>query len=133
MNLTISGADLSVVNTNVNNNNKVVEEKKQEEKPQAKEHCTSTVSKAIRGLALGLLLSAGVAAAPKAAVKTEDVFVDNTVPKEIVVDSNTNKSVTKEAEESAEQKKMKEDLLIIALFGVPATYSFACIAEDITK
>lgn len=65
MSININKPLVNSVKTQENKNVEIKQEPKNENKKQLKEHCSSKAGKALRGLALGLMLAAGVAAGAK--------------------------------------------------------------------
>lgn len=92
--------------SNIQDNKKQpIKEEKPQEKPQLKEHCSSKAGKALRGVALGLMLAASVAggaAAMKPVKASAEELPQTSITQEIsdvnavseAESSNSNKSVT---------------------------------------
>ena len=133
--------NLSGINTQANlQETKAVKENKPqvEEKPQMKEHCSSKAANALKGVALGVILAAGIATGEKAApVKTS---ANNVVDNQTSVSQQAEVAVASTEIEAAVDEAMNNKVSnlytanIVTCSGEMTegdrTYNAACISDD---
>lgn len=107
MSLQINRANVNA--TTLQESSKVKDEKQVQKdvKPQAKEHCSSKASKALKGMALGLMLAAGVASAGKAA--TVKAAENQSANNQTAVTQEAETNTAKTDVEMAVDKLMEEE------------------------